>query len=373
MKNGKPTISIFSTIWGHHSIGKAIESVLESEYQTYFNSIKPEALGSKSYTALYLLFPSINKIPFKVAESEQISRVAIKYLYKSYVNKIEPLIKTQKPKIVINTYFAFGFVLEKLAKKYNFILINIVADPRSFHKLATSQHAYNFMFDKKSLWRCIKFGIDKKLLIQCGWFVRGEFQKAENKERIRRSLELYPKLFTITIIGGSEGTLNILKIFPAFFATDKKIQVVFICGNNKKLYNSLTAFLKIIDLKSHNTKFFIKGFTENTHEYLQASDLVIGKAGPNLLFESVATHTPFFAVSHIAGQEDGNLDIIREYKLGFVEENPVKAMILTRKIINNPKILNWFQKPISKLADYNKNSYRILRDFIEAKLNEGKQ
>ena len=151
--------------------------------------------------------------------------------------------------------------------------------------------------------------------------------------------------------------------------------MVFICGKNKSLYKSLRLFQEIHKLSNgSNTTFIIRGYTENTHEYLQASDLVIGKAGPNLLFESVATHTPFLAISHIWGQEDGNLEIIKKYKLGFVEENPVKAINLTRKIIRNPKMLNWFQKPLEKLAEYNNNSYQILRDFVaEILLVDGKQ
>jgi processive 1,2-diacylglycerol beta-glucosyltransferase len=278
-------------------------------------------------------------------------------------------VKKQRPKIIISTYFAFTFVLEKLSKKYHFTLINIIANPRSFHKLETSLSSYNFVFDGRSEKRCCKFGVNKNLLVKSGWFVRDEFQKSENKEGARSSLGLNPKLFTISVIGGSEGTLNILKIIPAFFSTDKKIQVVFICGKNKSLHRSLLAFFKILELNKHrNTIFSIKGYTENTHKYIQASDLIIGKAGPNLLFETVATQTPFFAISHIAGTEDGNLEIIRNYKLGFVEENPMKATQLTQKIINNPKMLNWFQRPLIKTAEYNKNSHQILLDFIDKKL-----
>lgn len=371
MGKNAPVISIFTTTWGHKSIAEAIRDTLESKYQIYFDFIKPDALSEKSYILPYLLFPSLNKIPYKIAQSEYVCKIAMKHLYKSYVKKIEELVKDQKPQIVISTYFAFSFVLEKLSKKYRFTFINIVADPRSFHKLATSRNSYNFVFDGRAEKRCRSYGIDRKFLIKSGWFVRREFQKTENKERVRSLLGLSPKLFTICIIGGSEGTLNILKIIPAFLTTDKKTQVVFICGKNKGLHRSLQTFFKILELNKHrNTKFILKGYTVNTHEYLQASDLIIGKAGPNLLFESVAVQTPFFAISHIAGQEDGNLEIIREYKLGFVEENPLKAIQLTQKIINNPKILNWYSKPLERLANYNKNSSDILQQFIEKKLQD---
>ena len=56
------------------------------------------------------------------------------------------------------------------------------------------------------------------------------------------------------------------------------------------------------------------------------ADLIIGKAGPNTIFETVAAKKPFIAITHIAGQEDCNLDLIKEYQLGFVEENAIKVV-----------------------------------------------
>lgn len=365
MKNNKDIISIFSTDWGHKSIGEAVEDALKSNYHTNLNYIRSEQIGFKSYQVIYQLFPNISKIPFKVSENDQISRVVKKYVYAYYFKKVEKLIKEQKPKFVVSVYFGFTLALEKLSKKYGFKLINIVSDPRTFHKLSLSYKTYNLVFDKKSIKRCKNLNINSKFYIQSGWFVRSEFQKTISKESVKISLGINPKLFTICVIGGSEGSLNILKILPAFLSKDKKIQVIIICGNNKKLYNSLDSLLKIISKdNTRKTKFIIKGFIKNTHKYLQASDLIIGKAGPNLLFESVAVETPFFAISHISGQEDGNLEIIKEYKIGLVEENATKAIEITKNIINNPKILDRYSKNIKKLALYNRNSYSVLKKLI---------
>ena len=371
MQKGQQTISVFYTIWGHRSIGYAVRDALGNKYKIFSNFIKPNSISVKPYNALYIFFPNLSGIPYKISELENISKVAEKYISKFYANKIEKLIKKQRPKIVISAYFAFNFTLTKLAKKYDFLLINIVSDPRSFHRIITFTDAYNFVFDKKSLRRCLGFGVCKSNVIQSGWFVRKEFQLPYYKGVVRKSLGLSSEKFTITIVGGSEGTINILKILPAFSEVSKDVQVIFICGKNKSLYKSLRLFQKIHNLSSENSvSFIIKGFTENTHKYLQASDLVVGKAGPNLLFETVATQTPFFAISHIAGQEDGNLEIIKSYKIGLVEERPLKVIKLTKKIIANPNILKRFQKPLKKLAEYNNKSYRILNDFIENKLRE---
>ena len=98
---------------------------------------------------------------------------------------------------------------------------------------------------------------------------------------------------------------------------------------------------------------------------MQAADLVIGKAGPNSVFEAIATLTPFFATTHISGQEDGNLDIIRDLKVGYVEEDVKKASKLLFKIIEYPEQLKEFKPHLKKLADYNKNSKKELQKRVK--------
>jgi len=82
------------------------------------------------------------------------------------------------------------------------------------------------------------------------------------------------------------------------------------------------------------------GFEKNMASLIQISDLVVGKAGPNLLFETAACGKPFMAITHISGQEDKNLNLIKEKQLGLVEENPLKAIKLLKKIMGKPELLN---------------------------------
>lgn len=363
MRNSKSLVSIFCTSWGHESLGMAVEDALKHEFQTKLNFIKPPKLGEKSYNSLYKTFPYLMAIPFKIAEFNQVNKIVTKYLLKIYIDRIEKLIQKQKPEFVISVYFPFTIVLEKIAKKYNFILINVVSDPRTFLKLSIAKNGYNLVFDKKSAKACRDLKIDTKKCIQTGWFVQNKFQKNTNKKELRQNIGIDSKKFTICVIGGSEGTLDILKIFPAFLKKEKKVQVIFICGHNKKLFNFLQSFSKILN-NIETTKLIIEGFTKDVHKYIQASDLIVGKAGPNLLFESVAAQKPFLAISHISGQEDGNLDIIREYKIGFVQEDPIKAIKLIKNIVKNPKILDQFSEPIKRLSEYNRKSHLLLQKLL---------
>jgi UDP-N-acetylglucosamine:LPS N-acetylglucosamine transferase len=363
-------ILILTIKWGHYSIAKGVEdSLKKDEFDTKVVSIKLERFSYHSYTVIYRMFPYLWKIPFKLGERERIGKVAKSYLNKSYFSVIENAIKKHKPDYVVNTYFAFNYPIEKLVNKYNFKYLNIVADPATFAKLEVSKEGYNYVFDNRAKKKCISYGIDKNNVITSGWFVRRKYSSEYSQKRVRNSLNIPDNVFTILVVGGSAGTYGVLKIYPAFVKPPRKIHVIYICGESKNLLRSVKAMSEVFSQNSlnKNLKVTALGFKENLHNYIQAADLVVGKAGPNLLFECVATRTPFMAITHISGQEDGNLDLIKRYKLGFVEENNLKAVKLLRKIIKNPKQLDRFKKSIDKMANYNSNAGSVLTDFIEEK------
>jgi UDP-N-acetylglucosamine:LPS N-acetylglucosamine transferase len=189
--------------------------------------------------------------------------------------------------------------------------------------------------------------------LSAGWFTEKKYHDVSKVDRkiIRKRLGLSPNLFTLCVVSGSEGTFNVFKILSTLLNPKRKMQVIILCGNNSEMF-SVVKSLKSLSEKIHGPRIMGIPYTNSMHEYLRAADLVIGKAGPNTMFESVATFTPFFAISHIAGQEDGNLDIIRRYKIGFVEEKISNATKKLKEIIENPKILDKFTKDLKILSDY---------------------
>ena len=363
-------ILILTVKWGHYSIAKAVENaVIEKEMRVEVVKINVESLSDFSYTAFYRLFPSLWKIPFKISEINQAKKLAEKYLERAYIKTLERIIADHKPDIVISTYFAFNNPLEKLSLHYNFKLVNIVANPRTFSRIELTEKSANFLFDNKAYIRCQKMRIPKENCVVGGWLTRNEFTENYDKEKVRINLNLPKDIFNICIVGGSDGSYGILNTLPAFIGITQNVQIFFICGNNKQLCKTINGFAKIVQLSGNeNVRVKVLGFTEKVYQYIQSADIVMGKAGPNLLFETIAAKTPSFALSHIAVQEDGNLDTIREYRLGFVAENALKAINKVRKIIKNPKILRRFDKPLEKMACYNSRSSEVLNKIIKEKL-----
>ncbi len=366
MEKSAKKVLVLTTKWGHLSIARAVYDALDnSSCQAVVEQIAVEKLSDHSYTTVYRLFPHMWKVPFRLAEKERIGKLTKKYLKHTYRKKVAELIKLHEPDIVINTYFGLNPVLEMYAEK-GLPVFNIVANPRTFSKLELSNKLVNLLFDSKAIKDAVKLGIAKQKCVQAGWFVRKEFQESYNKIEIRKSLKMNSAVFTVCIVGGSDGIYSILKVLPAFIKSPEPVQVVFVAGNNTQLLRAVNGFKKLAESETnHKTTLIPIGFTHELDLYLKASDLVVGKAGPNLLFETAATHTPFFAVTHITGQEDGNLEILKKLKLGIVEENPVKAVRLIRHILKKPSYLNRFTKSVDKMSSYNKLAAAKLVSLLE--------
>lgn len=359
-------IAIFTTIEGHESIADAIRQQLKAEYQISWFQQTDSMM--KYYQSIYMYFPSLFKVPFTLGKNEKIQQ-AIHDIYRlRYEKKLEEFYLKHQPDLCINTYFVYTPLLERFASIGKTPFINVLTDPRSIHPILISPKAVsNLVFDSTAQEYCQELNSEAPYQ-RIGWFVRPEFSPVNDRAQIRKKLRLVADQLTFLMAAGSEGTTTVLKILPLFLNTPCPVQVVVACGKNDTLYNGIVAFQKVLaQMKSKNTLIPLR-FTKKIHQYMQAADLVIGKAGPNMLFESVATNTPFFAITHVAGQEDGNLDIIRDYHLGYVEENPLKAVKELRQILSHPEKLVDLQPALRKMAEYNHQATAKLQTLIQKSL-----
>ena len=345
-------ILIVSTDWGHGSIAKAVKESVGAGYTSELHTIKAERLSKVSYEFIYKYIPGMFRVIYFFSGFKLPRDIFNLYAEKSYLGKLKREIVQIRPKFVINTYFAFNSSLEKLMRNYDFKLINVFADPWTFGKILISKTGQNLTFDEKS-WKKLKSLEPNAQGAPIGWFIEQKFYDVQNKKRseIRKALRLDPNKFTLCISSGSEGTFNVFKIISTFMNPKYDMQVLMMCGNNKNMFD-ITKTLESLSQKIGGPNIVVVPYTNEVQKYMRASDLIVGKAGPNTMFESVATLTPFFAISHIAGQEDGNLDIIKRYKIGYVEEKTNAATKKLKEIIENPKVLDKFTKDLRSLSNY---------------------
>lgn len=371
-------ILIFTATEGHLSLAKAIKQILEANFKiTIINlfSTKRHSL----YTPFYRFFPSLFKVPYKIGEQKQIQKGVKIFAGQWLFKKIKEHIKKIQPDLIISTQLFYNPAIAKFLdyQKDPIPFLNIVANPWAIHPLELSLKVdFNLVYDKKGVKIGQKNKIPGKKLLAIGWPIRKEFYQRYSLAKIRGQLGFRKDVFTLLICGGSEGTNMILKIIPALFIVKQPLQIIVVCGTNKTLYKTASSLKKFIPHlskingfhKLNNLKIKIFAFSNRLPQFINLSDLVMGKAGPNLLFETVAQKKPFFAICHISGQEDANLDLIKKKKLGLVEENALKATKLLKKIIKNPKMLNQFQKPIERERNYNQKAAGNLVNLVRSLL-----
>lgn len=367
------TIGIFTAGYGHESIARAIAEKISREagkkykVKIFFREQEPDLLDI-IYNSIYKLNPSALgpsfQISFNLLKKDKKTRKIVDSIFlANYEEKVRAFIKKNKIDLCISTYFQFNSSLEKIQSE-GIPFINIITDPKTTHPVMLTGANLDLVFNDY-----ITKQYKNKNMKKAGWFVREKFEKDYDKKSIRKKLKIDDSL-TFLISSGSEGANAVLKILPSIINCDKKVNFIVACGKNDFLYKNTIGIKQSLErLSSSKARIIPLAYTKNMHLYIQAADMVIGKAGPNTIFESIACETAFFAITHIHGQEDGNLDLIRDFGIGIVEENTKKANQELEKLIKNPEKIDSFTKNIKKLKEYNKNSINILLEEIDKLLN----
>lgn len=361
-------ILVFSTTYGHKSLAEAAIDATKPKKISSHILIQKHAV-ILLYKFFYIHKPSLVRHLYRLVNKTWFISLGSVILDFAYLDLTEELLQKYQPKIVISTNLVFNSSLDGLKEKYNFKYINILCDPRTFVHGGLSFHAdTNCIFDKHQA-KDIKKIYPKMKVTAIGWLVKQAFEKPFDKVEVRKELGLYQDKVTLLFASGYQGTHAIINNIKSLLTINKPVQLVVACGKNTKMLRQVNRLAKSV-VNQDKVNLIGISFTNEMHRYMQAADLVIGKAGPNTVFEAVATHTPFFATTHIAGLEDGNLNLIHEYKLGYVEENPVKASAKLVDIVYSPKQLDAFQPHLKKMANYNHQSKQKLLKIIHQYLSK---
>ena len=338
--------------WGHRSIAKAIYGYLkavekENNFEVSFAEAKvPFTIMNDLYTFVYRFFPLSNRITLKLMGNEMLRKTFLE-MSDYDLPDLQKLMNRFKPDLVISTYFLHSQSLAKWKKetKQKFKLWSVVADPWTVNPISFIDGVdLHLVYDQVMTKSAKKFGIDKKEVFDTGWWVRQEMydeklQSAEFRKLSRQKLGFNDERPVIFVGGGSLGTNSLMKLLPVLMVIKRKVGFVFNTGTDKLLYNMVEEYVKMVKRLRRNEIIQIKnmGWIENMGEVISACDIVFGKAGPNFLFDVVAVKKPFVAITHIGGQEDGNIDLIKQKKLGWIKEKGNHAAKFLLRYLQNPQ------------------------------------
>jgi processive 1,2-diacylglycerol beta-glucosyltransferase len=365
--------------WGHRSIAKAIFNYLkkyekENDYEVVYAEVKAETgIGDDLYTFAYRYLPVSNRWASKVFDI----KFARDLMRKSTIFNL-PRLKKEfnkiNPDLIISAYFIHSHSLadwRKEAKK-DFKLWTVVADPWTINPISFVKGCdLSIVYDEIAEKLASKYDIKKDEILKTGWWVRPEMYEKIDKKKVKEKLGIKDDRPVIFVGGGSLGMSALPKLLPTLIFLKTKVTFIINTGNDKFAYNLVERYSKILTKLRKDDVVIIKnmGWIDNMAEVLGVSDIVFGKAGPNFLFDSVACRKPFVAITHIGGQEDGNIDLIKKKKLGWIKEKSDELVKFLNQYLEDPKSFEGkFKEEIEKEALNNEKSLKMILERVKKDL-----
>jgi UDP-N-acetylglucosamine:LPS N-acetylglucosamine transferase len=242
--------------------------------------------------------------------------------------KINTILDQVRPDMIITTYpfltYEVRHVLKKRSSSVPFAML--FSDANGVHAswLIERDAVATFATTRESYQQALKAGFDPERLHLVGWPVRAQFYRTDGPSRAKTlaDLNLDTNCFTLFIQGGGEGAAKFERTIESVLAANVELQVIIAVGTNKALLERFKGVRNVYPLP----------FTKEIAPFMAAADVVMGKAGPNVLFEAVTLGKPFIATSYIPGQEEANLEFIRRHQLGWVVLDPEKQCELVASL-----------------------------------------
>jgi UDP-N-acetylglucosamine:LPS N-acetylglucosamine transferase len=338
---------------GHLSLAEALRDLIENDGQSA--SVKDEAALQQTnapvitiadpqpgFVHLHYRLVSRYALPLWAAEFRFLDTpqraLLIHRLFTGVVrHQLKRLLDDLQPDLILTTYPFLSYevrqTLEQCASQVPLVLF--LSDANGVHASWLSERRATAILapTRETYAQALAAGFAPERVHLVGWPVRSQFLHAsqasqETRMQLLAHLQLAPHRFTIFLQGGGEGAAHIdrtLENIAASSVLTSDVQVILAAGTNAALQERY----------KHMRNLAILPSTPEIAPYMAAADLIMGKAGPNVLFESVMLGKPFMATTFIPGQEQANLSFIQRYSLGWVAMQPEEQQSLLTALVHD--------------------------------------
>jgi hypothetical protein len=120
------------------------------------------------------------------------------------------------------------------------------------------------------------------------------------------------------------------------------LQAVVVCGKNEKLKQDMD---RLSASRTGGLTIQVRGYVNNLADYIAASDVVVGKSGPNQVFETLVQGRPLVISSFLANEKETTNWVIGN-KLGWLTRSPAHLAALLTRLSAHPEVLKAYQASI---------------------------
>jgi 1,2-diacylglycerol 3-beta-galactosyltransferase len=304
----------------------------------------------KTYWNWALRYPPVVNAFYHGADNPFLIKIVDRILGISILPRFVSYLEREKPDMVVSTYFTFTHYLELLKRVDQLDAISVVLNPEPFdsHQVWFSQSLdWSLVFSEKSRREIVAKGIPASTVKAFPFPIKpADDRRRRSKTTLRRELGLERDAFTVLFFFGAEGIGPVKKYAAALVEQGLDMQVVVVCGRNERLRADMEAFCRG---KRCTARFVVRGYVSNLADYIAASDVVVGKSGPNQVFETLVQERPIIISSFLANEKETTEWVIRS-KAGWLTRTPKGLARLLAKLAARPAILAEYGKSIRSLG-----------------------
>lgn len=347
---------------GHVSLAESLADLLADDFTSTIVDPQP-AWIHRHYQLVSRYALWLWSAEFQLADTPNRALAAHKLFSRFIQNRLATLIAQEQPAAILSTYPFFSYSVQQAAPATPLVLL--YSDPRTLHSawLTVKDAALNLAPSREAYAQALTAQVhpDKTHLI--GWPTRRQFYAPDPSaaERAWAETGFQRERLTVFLQGGGEGSAGFARTVEQLLAlTDTHgqpaLQLLLAAGTNQLLQRRFQG----------RRGCHVLPFTKTIAPWMACADLVMGKAGPNVLFESVTLGKPFLATTFIPGQEEGNLEMIRSYGLGWVALTGGEQIGLIQTLLRQPEGLATKRATVEAYRAWNQAGIAKVPSLVQA-------
>lgn len=250
-------------------------------------------------------------------------------------NKLMKYIERFDPQLVIHTFPTSAGAIEELKRehKLNIPSITVITD-YTLHRQWIHETTDLYLVGSSVVRDLLKReGVAEAKIRITGIPIRQEFYRQRDREQLSRELGLDLNIPTILVSGGAYGvSSHINQLCKRLFETEENVQVIVVCGRNKRLYDHMQELA--IGAKN---KAMIFGFVNRMADLMAVSDLMFTKSGGLTTSEGITMELPMIFFKPIPGQELANAEYLERAGVARITTNDQQLEKVFHSLISNPE------------------------------------
>ncbi len=274
----------------------------------------------------------------------------IRLYHSSQVKLLQEYWKDRQPDMVVSVIPNFNRAMFQAMQSTmpGVPLVTILTDMADYppHFWIERQKQFLICGTDKAYQQALDAGHDRDHVFQTsGMILNPRYYEPVDVDRTkgREALGLDADKPTALMMFGGEGSTKMLDIARRLNESTLDLQIIAICGNNKKLFADLQQMPRRIPMH-------VEGFTREVPKFMRLADFFIGKPGPGSISEAVALGLPVIVEcnSWTLAQERYNAEWVEEQGVGISLRSFRKGTVAATARMIDPVQRARFQESVGR-------------------------